>query len=101
MPIVRDWQADPPNTTWRLRRKLCRLRLNPIHDLNKAQMWLENSKEFLADLETIKCLECDGHGHTTKSCPTRVKIVNFCKGSKYSKTFVNSSRNRMFESHGC
>ena len=99
-PVVRDWQDTPPSTTWRLRRRLCRLRLNDLHDTNVVRAQLEISKEFFAELESIKCLECDGYGHATKKCPTRAKVVKFCYGNKYTQTFVNQSRTRMYESYG-
>ena len=99
-PVVKDWQEPPPATSWRLRRRLCRLRLNDQHNTNVVRAQLEISKEFFAELESIKCLECDGYGHATKKCPTRAKVVKFCYGNKYTQTFVNQSRTRMYESYG-
>lgn len=98
--LIKNWARSVGKSEWRLRKAVASI--NTIDDGagNNLGLMLELTRNFLRELETIRCLECDGWGHTSKRCPTRKKIVAFSACSGATRTFVNQSRNKIFESYG-
>ena len=87
--LIVGWDRATGTTNWRLRRALNSIQtLEGTHN-KTLHFMLEMARQHFRELETIKCLECDGHGHTSKACPTRKKIVAFSTCHGYTRTFVN------------
>ena len=100
LPLIRNRQRAPGQTTWRLRRQVNTINTNAFNPTKGVETDLRRLRNFFKEKQSVRCMECDGWGHTAKKCPTREYIINYCKGQGAMQTFVNQSRKDIFESHG-
>ena len=99
-PIIRDFAGAEGGVTWRLRKWIKKARLSDHLAGDGVPRDHKTTKSFFKALETVKCAECDGYGHTDKKCPTKRKIVRFASGHKTIQAIINASRKQFNYSHG-
>ena len=44
---------------------------------------------MVQSIAKVRCLVCEGFGHSTKTCPTRARLMHMCGGSGVFKTIRN------------
>lgn len=91
-PIILDFGGNEGGVTWRLRKWVKKAQMSANIAGDGVTRDHKTTKSFFKTLNTIRCAECDGYGHTDKKCPTKRKIIRFASGHKNIQAIINLSR---------